>query len=175
MNENQSEPHLPGGQESGVPAQGVKVAPAWKCAGIIVNPAPDYQTAFNQLDQISRLMYGVPCPDPPTGDLGTQLQALMSGNAAMNVIASLSTRPQFIELIWRVAMGAAFDYCVNLLGLQCVQEIQDLKQEKIDQYFQAYQLLFPTLESSIDPGWMIASILSSPEWANLGLDCNQIP
>jgi hypothetical protein len=105
MNENQSEPHLHGGQESGEPAQGVKVVPAWKCAGIIVNPAPDYQTAFNQLDQISRLMYGVPCPDPPTGDLGTQLQALMSGNAAMNVIASLSTRPQFIELIWRVAMA----------------------------------------------------------------------
>jgi hypothetical protein len=93
----------------------------------------------------------------------------------MNVIAFLSTGPRFTELVLGVAIGAAFDHCVKILGLQNVQEIQDLKQGYIDLYFQAYKGYFPTLQSSIDPGWMIASILSTPQWASLGLNCNQIP
>lgn len=153
----------------------LNVGPGWKCSGYSVNPLPDQNQAFNQLDCISQLMYGHPSPNPPTGEMSLQLQELMKGETAMNAIASLCTRPEFVKLIWGIATGAAFDHCVQLLGVQNVQEIQDLRQGYIDLYFNQYLACSSDVQGKLDFGWMIASVLSTQQWASLNLDCNDIP
>jgi len=151
------------------------VDPAWKCAGYPVNPSPNQAEAFAKLNDISQLIYGMPCPNPPTGDMALELQELLNGGAAINVIASLSTGSQFVQLIWAVAVGAAFDHCIQVLGIQKVKEIQDLRQGYIDGFFQAYQACSPDAKGALDFGWIIASVLSTQQWANLNHDCNELP
>ena len=153
----------------------LKVNPAWKCAGIQVNPPPGPQEAFDELNRISLLMYGHPCPDPPTGAMAVQLQGLLSGQTAMNAIASLCTEAEFVQLIWGVAVGAAFDHCVQLLGVSGVKAITDCRQGCIDGFFQEYLASGPSARGALDFGWIIASLLSSQPWADLNLSCNAIP
>jgi hypothetical protein len=146
---------------------------SWRCGGTPVVPPPSQAEALQLLTRITQCMFH---QDPDLSTQNDELLSLQAGATTTAVIASLSTTRQFNQIVWETAVGAAFDFCAELLGIADADGIDDYRQGFVCDYWAAYCACTPQDQGSLNLGWMIASLVSDCKpWIELDKTCNYIP
>jgi hypothetical protein len=148
----------------------MQLSPAWKC-GQPTNPISQAE-ALVKLNQVTQVMFGYDASSLSYYSYTTELEALMKGGTTTGCMASLATGTEFAQQVWQIAVGAAFDFCAQVLGIDQSPDAPALKQGMICNYFN------PAVNSNVPAvnfGWMIPSLVQQQAWIDIDPNCDHVP
>lgn len=164
---------MPTTGEYGAKPNTMQLDGGWKCGPSGASAPISEADALAKLNQITQVMFG----SDAASSLGnysysTQLDALKNGVSTTGCIASLATSEEFGKQIWRVAVGAAFDFCAEMLGIDSSPDAPALKEGMICNYYN------PAVNSNIpiiNFGWILSSLVQQDAWVKIDPNCDHIP
>jgi hypothetical protein len=145
----------------------------WRC-GPTVNLVPiSEEEALAKLNQITQVLFG----SDAASSLGAysyndELEALKQGLSTTGCLASLATSTEFATQVWQIAVGAAFDFCAEMLGIDQSPDAPALRQGMICEYFN------PSVNSNVTAmnfGWMVASLVGQQTYIDIDPNCDHLP
>jgi hypothetical protein len=148
----------------------MQLIPAWKC-GQPSNPISQAE-ALVKLNQVTQVMFGYDASSLSDYSYTTQLEALMQGVSTTGCMASLATGTEFAQQVWQIATGAAFDFCVQMLGIDQSPDAPALKQGMICNYFNP--AVNPNVPA-VNFGWMVSSLIEQQAWIDIDPNCDHLP
>jgi hypothetical protein len=139
---------------------------SWRCDPP-ANPVPISEAeALVKLNQITQVMLNYDASSLGAYSYTTELGLLMQGRSTTACIASLAVGDEFAQQVWQIAVGAAFDFCAEMLGIDQSPDAPGLKQGMICNYFKPVAANF---------GWMIASLVAQNAYIEIDPNCDRIP
>jgi hypothetical protein len=136
-------------------------------------PVPISETeALAKLNQITQVMLNCDAAALSSYSSSTQLNFLMQGGSTTDCMASLANGVEFTQQVWQIAVGAAFDFCAAMLGIDQSPDAPALRLGMICNYFN------PAVNPNVQEakfGWMISSLVGQDAWIRIDPNCDHIP